>query len=90
MIPPPIVGQRERARVLAAMAELDAPLIFCEPAPLEMIVATRPEVLVEGGGCQGETVAGAEQAESRGGPGKIVPIVDGDSTRRLIESGAGS
>jgi D-beta-D-heptose 7-phosphate kinase / D-beta-D-heptose 1-phosphate adenosyltransferase len=102
VIPPPVVGQRERSRVLAAMAEVDAAVIFCEPAPLELMVATRPdvlvdvmvevlvEVLVEGGDYQGETVAGAEQTESRRGQVKIVPIVDGDLTRRLIERGAGS
>ena len=86
----PIVGRRERARVLAAMAGVDALVIFCEPAPLELILATRPDVLVKGGDYEVETVVGAEQVQSRGGPGKIVPIVDGDSTRRLIESGAGS
>jgi bifunctional ADP-heptose synthase (sugar kinase/adenylyltransferase) len=73
----PIVGRRERARVLAAV---DFLVIFDEPAPLELIVGTRPDVLVKGGDSEVETVVGIEQVQSRGGQGKIVPMVDGDST----------
>ena len=82
-----IVGQRERAGVLAAV---DALVTFCEPAPLELILATRPEVLVKGGGYEVETVVGAEQVQSRGGHVKIVPIVEGYSGAQLIATGAGS
>lgn len=42
-----VVG--ERARVLAALAAVDAVAIFDEPTPLELILATRPDVLVKGG-----------------------------------------
>jgi D-beta-D-heptose 7-phosphate kinase / D-beta-D-heptose 1-phosphate adenosyltransferase len=86
----PIVGQRECARVLAAMAAVDALVIFCEPAPLGLILAARPDDLVKGGDYEVETVVGAEQVPARGGPVKIVPIVDGYSTNRLIARGAGS
>jgi D-beta-D-heptose 7-phosphate kinase/D-beta-D-heptose 1-phosphate adenosyltransferase len=44
-----MVGQRERARALAAMAEADALVIFCQPAPLELIVVAQPAVLVKAG-----------------------------------------
>jgi D-beta-D-heptose 7-phosphate kinase/D-beta-D-heptose 1-phosphate adenosyltransferase len=45
----PIVGERERARVLAALAAVDAVVVFDEPTPLELIVASRPDVIVKGG-----------------------------------------
>ena len=84
----PIVGQRERARVLAALAAVDAVSIFEEPTPLEQIVAVQPDVLVKGGDYDAETLVGAQEVHSWGGDVKIVPLVDGFSTTRLIERGA--
>jgi D-beta-D-heptose 7-phosphate kinase/D-beta-D-heptose 1-phosphate adenosyltransferase len=85
----PIVGESDRARVLAALAAVDAVVIFDEPTPLEMILATRPDVLVKGGDYNAEAVVGAKEVASWGGEVKIVPLVEGFSTTRLIEKGAG-
>jgi D-beta-D-heptose 7-phosphate kinase/D-beta-D-heptose 1-phosphate adenosyltransferase len=85
----PIVGERERARVLAALAAVDAVVVFGEPTPLELIIAARPDVIVKGGDYAVETVVGSTQVLSWGGQVKIVPIVPGFSTTRLIEKGAG-
>jgi D-beta-D-heptose 7-phosphate kinase / D-beta-D-heptose 1-phosphate adenosyltransferase len=85
----PIVGERERARVLAALAAVDAVVIFDEPTPLELIVAAKPDVLVKGGDYKAETIVGANEVESWGGDVKIVPLVKDFSTTRLIEKGAG-
>jgi D-beta-D-heptose 7-phosphate kinase/D-beta-D-heptose 1-phosphate adenosyltransferase len=85
----PIVGERERARVLAALAAVDAVVVFGEPTPMDLILATRPDVIVKGGDYEVSTVVGAEQVQSWGGQVKIVPIVEGYSTTRLIAKGAG-
>lgn len=85
----PIVSERERARVLAALAAVDAVVIFDEATPLELIVAAKPDVLVKGGDYNAESVVGANEVESWGGDIKIVPLVEGFSTTRLIEKGAG-
>lgn len=85
----PIVSERERARVLAALAAVDAVVIFDEPTPLEVIKAVKPNVLVKGGDYEAESVVGAREMESWGGEVKIVPLVEGFSTTRLIEKGAG-
>jgi D-beta-D-heptose 7-phosphate kinase/D-beta-D-heptose 1-phosphate adenosyltransferase len=85
----PIVGERERGRVLAALAAVDAVMVFDEPTPLELIVATRPDVIVKGGDYAVDTVVGAREVQSWGGQVKIVPIVQGFSTTGLIEKGAG-
>ncbi|MGB7549783.1 MAG: bifunctional D-glycero-beta-D-manno-heptose-7-phosphate kinase/D-glycero-beta-D-manno-heptose 1-phosphate adenylyltransferase HldE [Terracidiphilus sp.] len=85
----PIVGERERARVLAALAAVNAVVIFDEPTPLELIVAVQPDVLVKGGDYNAEEVVGAREVQSWGGEVKIVPLVEGFSTTRLIEKGAG-
>jgi D-beta-D-heptose 7-phosphate kinase/D-beta-D-heptose 1-phosphate adenosyltransferase len=85
----PIVGERERARVLAALAAVDAVVVFGEPTPLELIVATRPDVIVKGGDYNPDTVVGAKEVMSWGGQVKIVPTVEGFSTTGLIAKGAG-
>jgi len=85
----PIVGERERARVLAALAAVDAVVVFGEPTPLELIVAARPDVIVKGGDYNPDTVVGAKEVESWGGQVKIVPTVEGFSTSGLIAKGAG-
>ena len=83
----PIVGERERARVLAALAAVDAVVVFDDPTPLEIIIATRPHVLVKGGDYSADAVVGAQEVQSWGGRSEIVPMVEGFSTTRLIEGG---
>jgi len=85
----PIVGENERARVLAALAAVDAVVVFGEPTPLELIVAARPHVIVKGGDYGVATVVGASEVQSWGGQVKIVPLVEGFSTTGLIAKGAG-
>jgi D-beta-D-heptose 7-phosphate kinase/D-beta-D-heptose 1-phosphate adenosyltransferase len=85
----PIVGETERARVLAALAAVDSVVVFPEPTPLELIVAARPDVIVKGGDYAPDTVVGAREVESWGGQVKIVPIVEGFSTTQLLARGAG-
>jgi|CZKL01.1.fsa_nt_gi D-beta-D-heptose 7-phosphate kinase/D-beta-D-heptose 1-phosphate adenosyltransferase len=86
----PIVGERERARVLAALAAVDAVVVFDEATPLDLIVASRPDVLVKGGDYAPETIVGANEVLSWGGQIKIVPLVEGYSTSNLIAQGAAS
>ena len=85
----PIVGERERARVLSALGCVDAVAVFDEDTPLELILAVRPDILVKGGDYSVETVVGATEIAAWGGQVRIVPTVEGYSTTRLIERGAG-
>jgi D-beta-D-heptose 7-phosphate kinase/D-beta-D-heptose 1-phosphate adenosyltransferase len=48
----PIVPERERAEVLAALACVDFVTVFDEPDPLRVILAVQPAVLVKGGDCR--------------------------------------
>ncbi|HTW47985.1 MAG TPA: bifunctional D-glycero-beta-D-manno-heptose-7-phosphate kinase/D-glycero-beta-D-manno-heptose 1-phosphate adenylyltransferase HldE [Acidobacteriaceae bacterium] len=81
----PIVGERERARILAALAAVDAVVVFGESTPMNLILALRPDVIVKGGDYDESTVVGAKEVRSWGGQVNIVPIVEGFSTTRLIE-----
>ncbi len=80
----PVVGESERARVLAALASTDAVVIFGEDTPLNLIRSIRPDVLVKGGDYTTATVVGAEDVASWGGRVEIVPTVAGYSTSSTI------
>jgi D-beta-D-heptose 7-phosphate kinase/D-beta-D-heptose 1-phosphate adenosyltransferase len=80
----PIIGERERARIIASLAAVDAVVIFDEPTPLEVITTLQPDVIVKGGDYSEATVVGAKEVRSWGGSVKIVPIVEGFSTTSLI------
>lgn len=81
----PLVGEQERAYVLAALVAVDAVVIFDDPTPLALIDKLRPDVIVKGGDYTEETVVGAKEIRSWGGRVKIFPTIPGFSTTRLIE-----
>ena len=87
----PIVGENERARVMAALASVDAVVLFSEATPLHLIEALRPDVLVKGGDYTIDTVIGHEVVMAQGGRVEIVPTVEGFSTSKIVRkmSGAG-
>jgi len=80
----PVVAESERARILAALAAVDAVVVFEDPTPLQLIVALRPDVIVKGGDYNEDTIVGAKEVRSWGGRVKIVPTVEGFSTTKLI------
>jgi len=81
----PIVGEMERARVMAALAAVDAVVLFDQETPLELIRALKPNVLVKGGDYTIETVVGYEDVLADGGRVEIVPTVEGFSTTNIIK-----
>ncbi|MFZ0912226.1 MAG: hypothetical protein WBQ76_16305 [Candidatus Korobacteraceae bacterium] len=80
----PIVGEPERARILAALSAVDAVIVFNESTPLKLIEAIRPDVLVKGGDYCEEAVVGAREVRAWGGRVELIPLVEGISTTRLI------
>jgi D-beta-D-heptose 7-phosphate kinase/D-beta-D-heptose 1-phosphate adenosyltransferase len=80
----PVVGEKERARVLAALGSTDAVIIFDDATPLELIRSLRPDVLVKGGDYTASTIVGADDVTTWGGRVEIVPTVTGASTTNTI------
>jgi D-beta-D-heptose 7-phosphate kinase / D-beta-D-heptose 1-phosphate adenosyltransferase len=72
----PVVGELERAQLLASMSMVDAVVIFDEETPLELIRALRPDVLVKGANYGEEEVVGAAEVRSWGGRVALIPLVD--------------
>jgi D-beta-D-heptose 7-phosphate kinase/D-beta-D-heptose 1-phosphate adenosyltransferase len=68
---------------------VDAVVVFGEPTPLQVIRATRPDVIVKGGDYDVKTVVGASEVMTWGGQVKIVPLVEGFSTTRLLAKRGG-
>jgi len=81
----PLVQECDRARILAALAVVDAVVVFDESTPLRLIEALRPNVLVKGGDYTEDEVVGAAEVRGWGGRVELVPLVEGCSTTNLIE-----
>lgn len=75
----PLNKARDRALVLAALAAVDAVVVFGEDTPLKLIKALRPDILVKGADYRNGTVVGAEFS----GRVALVPLLKGRSTTSL-------
>ena len=80
----PVVPDRERAEVLAALASVDLVLIFDDLDPGRVIRSVRPDVLVKGGDWPVDQIVGADFVRSVGGRVRSLPHVKGASTSELI------
>lgn len=77
----PLVHELDRARVLAALACVDAVVLFDQDTPAELIEKIRPDILVKGGDYKPEEVAGREYA----GEVQIIDFEEGYSTTGVVE-----
>lgn len=81
----PIVAERDRARVLAGLASVDAVVTFDDPTPLALIEHLRPDVLVKGADYTEDAVVGAKEVRSWGGEVVLLPLLEDRSTTGIIE-----
>lgn len=81
----PVVHEGDRARVLAALASVDAVILFDEDTPLRLIDAIRPDVIVKGDDYTEAQVVGGKEVKSWGGTVKLIPLVQGRSTSNIIK-----
>jgi D-glycero-beta-D-manno-heptose 1-phosphate adenylyltransferase len=81
----PLVPERDRAEVLAALASVDYVTIFDEPTPRELIARLLPNILVKGADWALDQVAGRDEVESAGGRVVSIPLAPGYSTTSLVQ-----
>ena len=81
----PIVGESDRAGLLAALRCVDLVVLFEDDTPERLIRAVRPAVLVKGGDWSVERIVGREFVESTGGHVLSIPLREGLSTSNLVE-----
>jgi D-beta-D-heptose 7-phosphate kinase / D-beta-D-heptose 1-phosphate adenosyltransferase len=82
----PVVGELDRAFVLAGLAAVDGVTLFDEDTPAALIDALVPDVLVKGGDYAPENVVGREAVQQAGGRVVIIPFVAGQSTTGILHS----
>ena len=81
----PVRSAPERCYVLAALAMVDAVVVFDEDTPHELIKTLRPDVLVKGGDYTEASIVGAREVKEWGGDVIVVPLTPGHSTTSTIE-----
>lgn len=80
----PIQTESERAEVLAALASVDAVVIFDEDTPHAIISAVQPDVLVKGADWGENAIVGRDVVEARGGRVVRIQISPGYSTSTIL------
>jgi rfaE bifunctional protein nucleotidyltransferase chain/domain len=81
----PIVPERDRAAVLAALESVDAVVLFDEDTPVRLMRELKPAVYVKGGDYRIENLPEARVAAEIGAEVRILPFEPGYSTSALIE-----
>ena len=81
----PIIPENERAELLAALACVDAVVIFDEDTPADVIRHVQPDVLVKGADWAADQIVGRDTVEARGGKVVRIPVEQGWSTSNILE-----
>lgn len=80
----PIMGQNDRAGIVAGLESVDYVTIFNEATPFKLIRSIRPDVLVKGADWKPDKIVGAEFIGYYGGRTISIPLVKGKSTSLII------
>ena len=81
----PVNNLEQRAKVLSSLRCVDKVVSFSDETPLKLIKAIKPDVLVKGGDYKVKGVVGHKEIKSWGGVVKIIPLVPGLSTTKIIK-----
>jgi D-beta-D-heptose 7-phosphate kinase/D-beta-D-heptose 1-phosphate adenosyltransferase len=80
----PLVRERDRSALTAALAAVDAVTVFDEDTPRDIIAAVLPDILVKGADWA-HWVAGREEVEAAGGLVLTLALEPGYSTTGIVE-----
>ena len=81
----PVIHEQDRARVLAALAAVDAVILFDEDTPINLINAIQPDVIAKGSDYTEAQVVGAKEVKSWGGKVALIDLVAGRSTSGILQ-----
>jgi len=84
----PIQSEYERAEILSSLKYVDYLLIFSEPNVEKYLRELQPEIFVKGGDYSLDTIDQTEKkiVESYNGQIVFIPLVEGKSTSKIIET----
>jgi len=80
----PIIAERERMAVLAALECVQHVILFHEDTPHALLESIRPDVLAKGGTYREDEVVGHEFVTGYGGQIRVTNIVGGMSTTNIV------
>jgi len=86
----PITSEEDRAEVIAALACVDAVVVFDGDTPYDLIASIQPDVLVKGADWAPDAIVGRDIVEARGGKVVRMPIKQGYGTSAIIDRIRGS
>lgn len=81
----PLVRQRDRCEVMAALEMVDYVTVFDDDTPYRLIKLVQPDVLVKGGDWKPEDIVGADIVQARGGVVRSLRFARGYSTTALVQ-----
>ncbi|WP_457552293.1 D-glycero-beta-D-manno-heptose 1-phosphate adenylyltransferase [Desulfobacula sp.] len=81
----PVIGQEQRAIVVAALGCIDHVVLFEEPDPKSLIETICPDVLVKGADWDEDQIIGADFVKKNGGCIERVSLEKDISTTKIIE-----
>ena len=81
----PIIDQKSRSNLIAALGFVDAVYIFDELTPEHLIKTIRPDVIVKGGDYLKKDIIGYKILAEYGGEVIILPFTKGFSTTQILE-----
>lgn len=81
----PVNPENERAEVLAALASVDAVVVFDEDTPHAIISALQPDILVKGADWGEDAIVGRDVVEARGGKVVRIELAKGYSTTAIVD-----
>lgn len=81
----PIIPERQRAELIAALKPVNYVVIFPESTPIETICLLRPDVHVKSGDYCVEDMPETPHVRAGGGRVEIVPLVAGLSSTNIVE-----
>jgi rfaE bifunctional protein nucleotidyltransferase chain/domain len=81
----PIVNQKDRLRLIAALESVDYTLLFNDQIPLRLIKELKPDILVKGADWDRKQIVGSDIVLSYGGNVSTVKFTEGRSTTNLIK-----
>lgn len=81
----PIINQRERQSLIAALESVDFVVLFNAQTPLEVIKELKPDILVKGADWDKKQIVGSDIVLSYGGRVSTAKLIKGHSTTKLIK-----
>jgi len=81
----PVVKQKDRAMILAALECVDYITIFSQKTPDALIRLVKPHLLIKGADWKKSKIVGKEFVESYGGKIVTIPLLKGCSTSSIIK-----